>query len=138
MARLRATALAARSVLDGREHGGTLGCVGSRFTPVQPSPQKARAHHDTEFPLDENIVSSLDTDELNEINRHEALKHAQQQANAFREPFFTHSWQNPDDEEEELFGTVAKHHYDNDYDKNRHHLIDVVHPEEQEKQYDQS
>jgi hypothetical protein len=43
MARLRATALAARSVLDGREHGGTLGCVGSRSTPVQPSPQKARA-----------------------------------------------------------------------------------------------
>jgi hypothetical protein len=28
MARLRATALAARSVLDGREHGGTLGRVG--------------------------------------------------------------------------------------------------------------
>jgi len=45
MARLRATALAARSVLDGREHGGTLGCVGSRSRPIQPSPQKARAHH---------------------------------------------------------------------------------------------
>ena len=30
MARLRATASAARSVLDGREHGGTLKCVGSR------------------------------------------------------------------------------------------------------------
>lgn len=28
MARLRATASAARSVLDGREHGGTLGRVG--------------------------------------------------------------------------------------------------------------
>src|SRR6266852_397264 len=30
MARLRATASAARSVLDGREHDGTLKCVGSR------------------------------------------------------------------------------------------------------------
>jgi hypothetical protein len=30
MAPLRATASAARSVLGGREHGGALGCVGSR------------------------------------------------------------------------------------------------------------
>jgi hypothetical protein len=30
MARLRATALAARSVLDGREHDGMLGRVGSQ------------------------------------------------------------------------------------------------------------
>jgi hypothetical protein len=37
MARLRATAPAARSVLDGREHGGTLGRVGSRSTPIRPS-----------------------------------------------------------------------------------------------------
>jgi LA2681-like HEPN len=37
MARLRATAPAARSVLDGREHGGTLGRVGNRSTPIRPS-----------------------------------------------------------------------------------------------------
>jgi len=33
MARLRATAPAARSVLDGREHGGMLGRVGKPITP---------------------------------------------------------------------------------------------------------
>src|SRR5271154_856346 len=37
MARLRATAPAARSVLDGREHGGTLSRVGNRSTPIRPS-----------------------------------------------------------------------------------------------------
>jgi hypothetical protein len=35
MARLRATASAARSVLDGREHGGTLGRVGE---PIHSDP----------------------------------------------------------------------------------------------------
>ena len=35
MARLRATASAARSVLDGREHGGTLGRVGE---PIHTNP----------------------------------------------------------------------------------------------------
>src|SRR5258708_33901828 len=35
MARLRATASAARSVLDGREHGGTLGRVGE---PIRTNP----------------------------------------------------------------------------------------------------
>src|ERR1700681_207933 len=37
MARLPATAPAARSVLDGREPGGTLGRVGNRSTPIRPS-----------------------------------------------------------------------------------------------------
>jgi hypothetical protein len=44
MARLRATALAARSVLDGREHDGMLGRVGATDS-HQPNNQKARTQH---------------------------------------------------------------------------------------------
>jgi hypothetical protein len=49
MARLRATASAARSVLDGREHGGMLNRVGATIDPsknqtnqtIKRRPQKA-------------------------------------------------------------------------------------------------
>jgi hypothetical protein len=46
MARLRATASAARSVLDGREHGGMLDRVGATIGPsknqtIKRRPQKA-------------------------------------------------------------------------------------------------
>src|SRR5712672_1461470 len=42
MARLRATASAARSVLDGREHGGTLGRVGEPIHTNPPVKKRAR------------------------------------------------------------------------------------------------
>src|SRR5580693_2101005 len=42
MARLRATASAARSVLDGREHGGTLGRVGE---PIHSNPTIKKLAH---------------------------------------------------------------------------------------------
>ena len=51
MARLRATASAARSVLDGREHGGTLGRVGIRSTPIQPSKSAHARPSKTEITL---------------------------------------------------------------------------------------
>jgi hypothetical protein len=45
MARLRATAPAARSVLDGREHDGTLGRVGKPIHAHQTDHQKVRVKH---------------------------------------------------------------------------------------------
>jgi putative ABC transport system substrate-binding protein len=51
MARLRATAPAARSVLDGREHGGTLGRVGNRSTPIRPSKSAQEPPSKTEITL---------------------------------------------------------------------------------------
>ncbi len=51
MARLQATALAARSVLDGREHGGTLDRVGSRSTPARPSKSTHAPPSKTEITL---------------------------------------------------------------------------------------
>jgi len=61
MARLRATAPAARSVLDGREHGGTLGRVGNRSTPIRPSKSAHEPPSKTEITLKRTI------DELVEI-----------------------------------------------------------------------
>ena len=43
MARLRATALAARSVLDGREHGGTMRRLGAAHVALLVAPAKLRA-----------------------------------------------------------------------------------------------
>jgi hypothetical protein len=45
MARLRATAPAARSVLDDREHGGMLGRVGKPILAHQTDNQKVRVKH---------------------------------------------------------------------------------------------
>ena len=45
---LRATALAARSVLDGREHAGMIECVGAPIRPPEkPSKASAKAHQIT-------------------------------------------------------------------------------------------
>jgi hypothetical protein len=49
MARLRATASAARSVLDRREHDGTLGGVGKPITPA-PRTIKKLLHNTIEKP----------------------------------------------------------------------------------------
>src|SRR6266849_6041177 len=51
MARLRATAPAARSVLDGREHGGTPVASGNRSTPIRPSKSAHASPSKTEITL---------------------------------------------------------------------------------------
>jgi hypothetical protein len=52
-ARLRGHRAAARSVLDGREHGGTLGRVGDRSTSFRPSRSAREAPSKTEITLSE-------------------------------------------------------------------------------------
>jgi len=69
MARLRATALAARSVLDGSEHDGMLDRVGTRPTPIQPSNSSRAMPSKTEITLRRTKLVYADTATIDALKK---------------------------------------------------------------------